>query len=269
MKICSIEGCNGKHEGLGYCQKHYRRFKKYGDPLYKSNNRKPRYSYEDYHKEIDDVIYKLCSECNDWHPMNEEYFYKNNSSSDGYFPYCKKATKKRSRKWAKDNPEQYLELCRKDNKRKDRRLIFRNSNKRRRERGYYKDYYANNKSKFSEYGQNRRNKTHDITDEEWENCKNYFNYRCAYCDLAIEEHYITYKGEVKLGDFHKEHVIDDGANDLSNCVPSCKTCNSSKHLSSLDEWYNPDNDNFSEERLNKVLIWLSTDYFKYINNGVR
>ena len=33
MKTCSIEGCDGKYEGLGYCKKHYGRFKKHGDPL--------------------------------------------------------------------------------------------------------------------------------------------------------------------------------------------------------------------------------------------
>ena len=30
---CKIDGCNSKHKGLGYCKKHYRRFKKYGDPM--------------------------------------------------------------------------------------------------------------------------------------------------------------------------------------------------------------------------------------------
>ncbi len=34
MRICKIEGCDRKHEALGYCAKHYRRFKIYGDPLY-------------------------------------------------------------------------------------------------------------------------------------------------------------------------------------------------------------------------------------------
>jgi hypothetical protein len=32
MKICSIEGCNHEYKGHGYCNKHYIRFKKYGDP---------------------------------------------------------------------------------------------------------------------------------------------------------------------------------------------------------------------------------------------
>ncbi|MDX1372212.1 MAG: hypothetical protein R3321_07060 [Nitrososphaeraceae archaeon] len=34
MRDCSIENCNEKHKGLGYCVLHYKRFKKWGDPLY-------------------------------------------------------------------------------------------------------------------------------------------------------------------------------------------------------------------------------------------
>ncbi len=32
MRICKIEGCGKKHYGLGYCEKHYDRFIKHGDP---------------------------------------------------------------------------------------------------------------------------------------------------------------------------------------------------------------------------------------------
>ncbi len=31
MKTCKLENCDKKHEALGYCTKHYRRFKKHGD----------------------------------------------------------------------------------------------------------------------------------------------------------------------------------------------------------------------------------------------
>lgn len=34
---CSI--CGDKHKGLGYCDKHYQRFKKYGDPHFKKEER--------------------------------------------------------------------------------------------------------------------------------------------------------------------------------------------------------------------------------------
>lgn len=33
MRVCSIGGCEKRHEGLGYCAMHYQKFKKYGDPL--------------------------------------------------------------------------------------------------------------------------------------------------------------------------------------------------------------------------------------------
>jgi len=33
MKTCSIEGCDGEYKNLGYCKRHYQRFKRYGDPL--------------------------------------------------------------------------------------------------------------------------------------------------------------------------------------------------------------------------------------------
>lgn len=31
--ICKIDGCDGENKGYGYCNKHYQRFKKYGDAL--------------------------------------------------------------------------------------------------------------------------------------------------------------------------------------------------------------------------------------------
>lgn len=32
QRTCSVEGCNGPHQGRGYCRKHYLRFYKHGDP---------------------------------------------------------------------------------------------------------------------------------------------------------------------------------------------------------------------------------------------
>jgi hypothetical protein len=125
---------------------------------------------------------------------------------------------------------------------------------------YLKDYQLNNLDKYRVYGKERQHKNHDITDEQWIGCKNYFGNTCAYCDLPLEQHWVEYAGKMILGDFHKEHAIHNGANDLGNCVPSCKSCNSSKWEYDLDDWYNENNHRFTIEKYNKIKQWLNVDY---------
>ncbi|MDD2495986.1 MAG: HNH endonuclease, partial [Tissierellia bacterium] len=110
----------------------------------------------------------------------------------------------------------------------------------------------------------RKAKEHKISDKEWDDCKFYFNHRCAYCGMPIEEHFIFRRGKWRWIDFHKEHVIDQGRNDIKNTVPSCQTCNSSKHTSSLNSWYNKNNPNYTYERYHKIYTWLRYDYKKFI-----
>jgi hypothetical protein len=33
VKVCTVEGCASPHLALGYCSRHYSRFKRWGDPL--------------------------------------------------------------------------------------------------------------------------------------------------------------------------------------------------------------------------------------------
>jgi hypothetical protein len=42
VRICSIEGCNKKHEAKGYCKNHYKSFLKYGNPFQVEANKKAR-----------------------------------------------------------------------------------------------------------------------------------------------------------------------------------------------------------------------------------
>ena len=32
-RVCSLDGCNGTHQARGYCFKHWKKWRKYGDPL--------------------------------------------------------------------------------------------------------------------------------------------------------------------------------------------------------------------------------------------
>ncbi len=212
---------------------------------------------------------KKCTACGEIKELNQFYSQKKFSKKKGeylyYLPECKDCTIERSLRWQKENPEKrkaYLKI-----QNKQRREEIREFKKKNKEQiiESQREWKRNNKDKIREYNQFREmNKKHTITKEEWENCKNYFNYRCAYCGLAVEEHFRLHYGEMKQFDLHKEHVDHTGANDLSNCIPSCQSCNSSKHDFELKDWYNKNNENFSQERLNKILKWLNDDYKKYI-----
>jgi len=143
-------------------------------------------------------------------------------------------------------------MNRKPHRKEARRIIT----QKRRENGYYKEMYKNNPEQFKKYNQQHRN--HNIADEQFESCKKYFKYERCFCGMSEEEAIIKYKQRL-----HKEHADDDGANDLSNCIPACKGCNSSKWKFELKRWY-LQQDFYSEERLQKINKWLNEDYKKFI-----
>ena len=202
----------------------------------------------------------MCNKCNKWFPSTTEYFYKNKDNGiDGLFPYCKKCNMEKSAQWAKDNPERRKELkCNFDSK-PDSKKRRRKYNKMRVKNGEYKKWIINNPDKLKEYMSKHQN--HDITDTEWDSCLKYFNYSCAYCGMH------QYDAKEKYDNYlHKEHVIHDGANDLSNCIPACKSCNSLKWQYKIEDWYNDQNKIFDENRYNKIIKWINEDYKEFIDN---
>jgi hypothetical protein len=136
-------------------------------------------------------------------------------------------------------------------------IKIRESSKIQREAGKQKQYRQQNKDKNKQYCLTHRN--HDITSTEWENILKIFNYRCAYCGKPLAEQ-LTENNE----QFHKEHVCYYGANDIRNCVPACTSCNDSKWMYSLYEWYNPDNPKYNFNRLDKIIWWCFEGYKQYI-----
>lgn len=206
---------------------------------------------------------KLCSICNKEKEISDYYTYNKKRANGEEFlyipPYCKECTKVKSRKWALDNPETVVESNRKMNeKRRDFLREYKRENKQ-----LYKEYtrrwQLNNKERVSEYNKFRLNKVHTISKKEWEDCKTYFNYSCAYCGVSETEHKKIHKQQL-----NREHVDHNGANDLSNCIPACRPCNSSKRQYSISEWYNDLNENFTYERLNKINQWLENDYKEFL-----
>ncbi|WP_143786577.1 MULTISPECIES: HNH endonuclease [Paenibacillus] len=134
----------------------------------------------------------------------------------------------------------------------------------RRLNGSHKEWLDENKDKTKIYRQIKFTKTHNISVEEWKSCKLYFDNSCAYCGLDIKKHLIKRNGKEIKSDLHREHVDDNGANDLSNCIPACVSCNSQKWKFGLEEWYAIENPIYSELRYKRIVKWLDSDY-KNIN----
>ena len=209
---------------------------------------------------INGVDYKVCNRCEEWFPATTEYFYKNKSNEiDGLFPDCKECNINKSIVWRSNNLDKCRGYDRKRSQSPHRKVQVRANNKKHREQGKTLLWQRRNKDKIKKYSVYREMyKQHDITEGEWDNCKIYFNYECVYCGITEDEAEKIYNNKL-----HKDHAIHDGANDLSNCIPACKSCNSKKHNFELEEWYKSD-ENFSQKRLEKIQSWLTQDYTYYI-----
>jgi len=88
---------------------------------------------------------------------------------------------------------------------------------------------------------NARRKFRQSIFEAWE-------WKCAYCDKDLDVKSATI-----------DHIVPKfkgGHNVKSNMICSCSKCNRSKGSVLLEDWYNPSNSYYSEERLGKIKHWI-------------
>jgi len=237
--------------------------------------------YKDYHKTIDGVEYKQCKDCLEWFVMDNNNFSIVNKNKDKFNMSCKKCLAiynnniymndrenriEQAKKWKTDNPERQKILQQRVELKPERIKYLRKRHKEEREKGYNAEYNKRADVKARHYGRNHR--IHEISTQEWIDCKNYFkdedkDQSCAYCGKKIQDHLIMLKGELVKSDFHKEHVDDKGYNDVRNCIPSCRDCNSHKWLFNFEDWYR-EQEFFVEARYDKIISWITYDYKLYI-----
>jgi hypothetical protein len=200
---------------------------------------------------------KKCSVCEIEKDLDEYYKQNKESKKRGkyvyYNPECKKCTSKRSQEWGNNNKDRRYINNHKFDKSKKGVEIRRERNKRYIEKGKRKEWIENNKQRLYHYNLNHCN--HNITQEEWRQCKKYFGNSCAYCGMSEDEHKNAHKQQL-----HREHVNHQGDNDLSNCVPACRSCNSLKSTYDFKFWYKEKSGIYNEDSYRKIAIWLESDY---------
>lgn len=212
--------------------------------------------------------YKTCTRCGSELPNTKEYFYgqlvKCKTKPDYYklSPWCKECQKENTKKNIDKDREGFYQK-QKPYQIKNRRVRsgWRKAwSDRNPERNYESqaNWRRDNPEKCREHAQKHRN--HDITSTEEKAVLKIFDYSCVYCGMTLEEHKKIHKQKL-----HNDHVDDEGYNDLRNDVPACRSCNSSKHTSTLDEWYSLQKF-YDEIKYNKIIWWITEGYKDYIED---
>jgi hypothetical protein len=216
---------------------------------------------------------KKCTDCKKELPATEDYFYKQKKTNKRLEIFytltsmCKDCVSRRSREYQKNNKGKRREYDKQKYIKNRDYIILRNRQYEKNNPEYAKNklrkWQKNNRDKIKIYNQMQRSRSHDISESEWESCKAYFNNSCAYCGISEKDATETYNNRL-----HKEHIDCEGANDISNCVPACKHCNSSKWIYPLHEWYTESNESYTTDRYDRIIKWLNEDHLKFLEVNI-
>lgn len=224
---------------------------------------------------------KVCTKCNIEKPKNEDNFYRR-SGSDGYRSICKSCLRRKGRERYEKNKDKYLEykrerrindrdhVLRREQQYRDRNRTRINNHlqnwrerNREKERIRGREYYKNNAEKVNSrhrkhYEENKelyynkmmkrvhtqRNLPYNFSESDWNNCKEYFNNKCAHCEsdeFLERDHFIP--------------LSKGGGYAVENIVPSCRSCNRSKWDYKFEEWY-VNSGHYDEKRMLKIYDYL-------------
>lgn len=200
-----------------------------------------------------------CNQCGLDKDIND-YYTEEKTNKDGIIytyinPKCKQCVKDNINKWRKDNPEQTKEQVKKYRQKESFHVSCKATHERSKERE--KLWRKNNKDKLKEYNENKMHKKHNINKEELDNLYIFADYSCMYCGISESDSMIKYGERL-----HKDHAINNGSNGIDNCILACKGCNSWKHTRDWDEWYTPDKSIYTQERFDKIKLWINKIYKK-------
>jgi 5-methylcytosine-specific restriction endonuclease McrA len=211
---------------------------------------------------------KVCSKCKELKPRSE--FRPRSDSKDGLRGQCRLCHNAKTQETYWQNIERNREKCKKYYAENQSHIVdYQNKyylSRREELLDRQKQYFINNREKVKAYKDAyyeknqpeliaqhhiekaiKRGLIADFTGEQWRNALAHFDFACAYC------------GESDCGRIEQEHVIPlskGGHYTANNIIPSCKSCNSSKHSRDFEHWY-LNSPMFSESRYLKIISYLA------------
>jgi len=204
---------------------------------------------------------KICSKCGKEKSLTNEYFYTTKNIKCGYRSKCRECMIEENKEYSLKNKVKRLEYGKiyyEDNKEwiKEKGKIYRAKNKEKRTI-QMREYRNKNPSRTNTITQKRRSLKYKLpstlNSKQWEQIQKDFGYKCAYCGMSGEEHYLKYNELM-----HQEHFIPltkGGGYTLSNIIPACKSCNPSKGNKDFFEWY-PKYKHYDKNREQFILEYL-------------
>lgn len=216
---------------------------------------------------------RTCTKCGKNLPLTVEYFYKQPNSKTGFKTVCKECIKNHY-EINKEKLQSYEKTYYEKNKEKLRDYAklywIENREKKLKYKKYYVKKYKNkiseyrnkwiveNKDKITIYRHTRRSRKRNnggtYTPEQWEECKNFFDNKCAYTGELLTELNINVE--------HIKPISTGGSSYIWNICPSINYANYSKNNNGLEEWYRRQ-PYFSEDRLHKIYEWIEYAENKY------
>ena len=223
--------------------------------------------------------FKKCSKCGEWKIANNYNFYKDKSRKWGLKSRCKKCDKEYSREYRKSengkkNQAKADNKYNNSEKGKKKRIEYRKSEEGKKIRAkaqskYSKTdkgkltqekYHDSEKYKSIMFNQNSKRRFKEdtqgdgITQEQWFECFEFFNWECAYSGIQLTKE-----------NRNLDHVIalnNGGEHEIWNCVPMYDKYNISKHANDMLEWY-LEQEYFDIDRLTKIYEWRIYAYWKW------